>query len=165
MIMLYGARIFGGIFSSSIIPVSNAYLSDISSLKRRTKIMAWSGMAVSSGVIFGPVLGGILSQSNLHFTFSYGQLHISSFSVPFIFVALLGLLLLFIVIKGLKDSKGMSTINIKSKRTKMVFTTQFVVLLILSFVLQFSITSFETVFSIFGKEKLQFTIQCRLVKE
>ncbi|WP_262494250.1 MFS transporter [Maribacter cobaltidurans] len=55
--MLYMARIIGGIFTSAVIPVSNAYLSDITSEKRRTKIMAWSGVAISSGVIFGPVLG------------------------------------------------------------------------------------------------------------
>ena len=35
--MLYLARIFGGIFTSSVIPVSNAYLSDLSSVERRTK--------------------------------------------------------------------------------------------------------------------------------
>ncbi|MGY5848372.1 MFS transporter [Salegentibacter sp. HM20] len=64
--MLYVARIFGGIFTSSVIPVSNAYLSDITSEKRRTKIMGWSGVAISSGVIFGPVIGGFLSQTDLH---------------------------------------------------------------------------------------------------
>jgi DHA1 family multidrug resistance protein-like MFS transporter len=53
--MLYVARILGGVFTSSVIPVSNAYLSDITSEKRRTKIMAWSGVAISSGLIFGPV--------------------------------------------------------------------------------------------------------------
>ena len=88
--MLYIARIFGGIFTSSVIPVSNAYLSDITSKKRRTKIMAWSGVAVSSGVIFGPVLGGFLSQTNLHLDYEIGQLHLDRFSVPFLFAAVLG---------------------------------------------------------------------------
>ncbi len=156
--MLYVARIFGGIFSSSVIPVSNAYLSDITSQKRRTKIMAWSGMAVSSGVIFGPVIGGFLSQSNLNFAFSFGQLHFNRFSVPFILVSLLGLISLFMVIKWLKAPKRAATVTFKSKSPRMSFTKRFIVLLILSFVLQFSITLFETVFSIFGKEKLQFTV-------
>tara|TARA_R110001583_G_scaffold433_3_gene4097 strand:- start:3536 stop:3844 length:309 start_codon:yes stop_codon:yes gene_type:complete len=82
--MLYIARKIGGIFTSSVIPVSNAYLSDITSEKRRTKIMAWSGVAISSGVIFGPVLGGFLSQTNLHLKFSFGVFHLDRFSVPFI---------------------------------------------------------------------------------
>ena len=68
--MLYIARIFGGIFTSSVIPVSNAYLSDITSEKRRTKIMAWSGVAISSGVIFGPVIGGFLSQTDIHIKYT-----------------------------------------------------------------------------------------------
>src|SRR5680860_88425 len=80
--MLYIARIIGGIFTSSVIPVSNAYLSDITSVKRRTKIMAWSGVAISSGVIFGPVLGGFLSQTNLHLKYSFGVFHLDRFSVP-----------------------------------------------------------------------------------
>ena len=83
--MLYVARIFGGIFTSSVIPVSNAYLSDITSEKRRTKIMAWSGVSISSGLIFGPVIGGFLSQTDLHLEYSFGQLHLNQFSIPFIF--------------------------------------------------------------------------------
>lgn len=156
--MLYAARIFGGIFSSSVIPVSNAYLSDITSQKQRTKIMAWSGMAVSAGVIFGPVIGGLLSQSPLHFAYSFGQFHFNRFSVPFFAVALFGLLVVFLVLKWLKPSKRTNTVIFKSSKPKISFSTQFVALLLLSFVLQFSVTLFETVFSIFGKEELQFTV-------
>lgn len=97
--MLYIARIFGGIFTSSVIPVSNAYLSDITSEKRRTKIMAWSGVAISSGVIFGPVIGGFLSQTDIHLEFSIAQLHLDRFSIPFLFAALLGFIILLMVIK------------------------------------------------------------------
>lgn len=64
--MLYVARILGGIFSSSVIPVSNAYLSDITSRQQRRKVLAWSGVAVSTGVIAGPMIGGYLAQTNLH---------------------------------------------------------------------------------------------------
>mgnify|MGYP003673866795 CR=1 FL=1 len=71
------------LFTSSVIPVSNAYLSDITSEKRRTKIMAWSGVAISSGLIFGPVLGGLLSQTNVHLKYSFGLFHLDRFSVPF----------------------------------------------------------------------------------
>ncbi|WP_445737255.1 MFS transporter [Mariniflexile sp.] len=156
--MLYAARIFGGIFSSSVIPVSNAYLSDMTSQKQRTKIMAWSGMAVSAGVIFGPVIGGFLSQSDLHFAYSFGQLHFNRFSVPFFAVALFGLLVLFLVLKWLKPSKRTNTVIFKLPKLKISFSAQFVALLLLSFVLQFSITLFETVFSIFGKEELRFTV-------
>lgn len=155
--MLYIARIIGGIFTSSVIPVSNAYLSDITSEKRRTKIMAWSGVAISSGVIFGPVFGGFLSQTNLHFKYSFGIFHLDRFSVPFILVALLGFVVLLVIGKWLKNTKIVSRTVSKVVKYSFSLSKYFIVLLLLSFVMQFVITLFETVFSIYGKDELAFT--------
>ena len=154
--MLYIARIFGGIFTSSVIPVSNAYLSDITSEKQRTKIMAWSGVAISSGLIFGPVIGGLLSQTNLHFKYSFGIFHLDRFSVPFILVSLLGFVVLFVILKGLKNTRIVTQIREKTIKFNFIFSNYFVVLLLLSFVMQFVVTLFETVFSIYGKDELGF---------
>uniref|UniRef100_UPI0040495C13 MFS transporter n=1 Tax=Gelidibacter sp. TaxID=2018083 RepID=UPI0040495C13 len=154
--MLYIARIFGGIFTSSVIPVSNAYLSDITSEKRRTKIMAWSGVAISSGVIFGPVIGGFLSQTDLHLKYTIGLLHLDRFSVPFLFAALLGLIVLFVVAKWLKNTTRVHTFTTQKASLRFTFTKYFIVLLILSFVAQLVVTLFETVFSIYGKDELGF---------
>ena len=154
--MLYIARIIGGIFTSSVIPVSNAYLSDITSEKRRTKIMAWSGVAISSGLIFGPVIGGLLSQTDLHLEFSISQLHLGRFSVPFLFAALLGLIVLFVVMKWLKNTTRIHKFTTQKMNLRFTFTKYFIVLLVLSFVLQFVVTLFETVFSIYGKDELGF---------
>ena len=154
--MLYIARIFGGIFTSSVIPVSNAYLSDITSEKRRNKIMAWSGVAISSGVIFGPVIGGFLSQTNIHIKYSTGLLHLDRFSVPFLFAAILGLIVLFIVTKWLKNTVRFQKQTSKKMSLRFTFSNYFIVLLLLSFVLQFVVTLFETVFSIYGKDELGF---------
>ncbi len=155
--MLYIARIIGGIFTSSVIPVSNAYLSDITSEKRRTKIMAWSGVAISSGVIFGPVLGGFLSQTNLHFKFSFGLFHLDRFSVPFIFAALLGFVVVLIIVKWLKNTEIKSRIASEVVKLNFSLSKYFIILLLLSFVMQFVVTLFETVFSIYGKDELAFT--------
>lgn len=154
--MLYVARIFGGIFTSAVIPVSNAYLSDITSEKRRTKIMALSGVAISSGVIFGPVIGGLLSQTDLHLQYSFGLLHLDRFSTPFLFAALLGLIVLFIVMKWLKNTTRVHKFTTQKVRLRFTFTKYFAVLLVLSFVIQFVVTLFETVFSIYGKDELGF---------
>ena len=154
--MLYVARIFGGIFTSAVIPVSNAYLSDITSEKRRTKIMAWSGVAISSGIIFGPVIGGFLSQTDIHIKYSIGLLHLDRFSVPFLFVALLGLIVLFVVMKWLKNTARVHRLMTQKVSLRFTFTKYFIVLLILSFVAQFVVTLFETVFSIYGKDELGF---------
>ena len=155
---LYIARIIGGIFTSAVIPVSNAYLSDITSEKRRTKIMAWSGVTASSGVIFGPVIGGFLSQTNLHYKFSFGIFHLDGFSVPFLLSALFGIIVLIIIYKGLKSKKSPIKLirDDSNMKSKYVISQYFIILLILSFVLQFAITLFETVFSIFAKNELSF---------
>ncbi len=149
--MLYLARIFGGIFTSSVIPVSNAYLSDLSSVERRTKVMAWSGVAISSGVIIGPAVGGFLSQTDFRLT-SYFTL--DRFSVPFLFAALLGVIVLLIVKRFLKVTVKVQNFPVEKINLRLVFTQYFVVLLILTFVLQFVVTLFETVFSIYGKVEL-----------
>ncbi|MEY8021397.1 MFS transporter [Muriicola sp. SD30] len=154
--MLYVARIIGGIFTSSVIPVSNAYLSDITSEKRRTKIMAWSGVAISSGVIFGPVLGGLLSQTNVHLKYSFGVFHFDRFSVPFFFAAVLGLIVLFVILKWLKNTAIVTKIREKTIKFNFTFSNYFIILLLLSFVMQFVVTLFETVFSIYGKDELAF---------
>jgi len=154
--MLYITRIFGGIFTSSVIPVSNAYLSDITSNKQRTKIMAWSGVAISSGVIFGPVIGGFLSQTNIHIKFSIGLLHLDRFSVPFLFAALLGLIVLFVIMKWLKNTVRVHKTVTQKMSLRFTFSNYFIMLLTLSFVLQFVVTLFETVFSIYGKDELEF---------
>lgn len=153
---LYIARIFGGIFTSSVIPVSNAYLSDITSEKQRTKVMAWSGVAISSGVIFGPAIGGLLSQTDLHLEYTMGQLHLDRFSVPFLFAAVLGLIVLLIVMKWLKNTIRVYKPTAKKMSLRFTFSNYFIVLLSLSFVLQFVVTLFETVFSIYGKDELEF---------
>lgn len=154
--MLYVARIFGGIFTSSVIPVSNAYLSDITSAKRRTKIMSWSGVAISSGVIFGPVIGGFLPQVPLHLEYSIGTLHLNRFSVPFIFAALIGLIVLLIISKWLKNTARVHKFTREKMSLRFSFNKYFIIILIISFVMQFVVTLFETVFSIYGKDELLF---------
>tara|TARA_R100001039_G_C1828066_1_gene93184 strand:- start:123 stop:1334 length:1212 start_codon:yes stop_codon:yes gene_type:complete len=154
--MLYVARIFGGVFTSAVIPVSNAYLSDITSEKRRTKVMGWSGVAISSGVIFGPVIGGFLSQTDLHLKYTIGLLHLDRFSVPFLFASLLGLIVLFVVTKWLKNTARVPKFTTQKVSLRFTFTKYFIVLLVLSFVIQFAVTLFETVFSIYGKDELAF---------
>jgi len=155
--MLYVARIIGGILTSSIIPVSNAYLSDITSDTQRTKIMAWSGMAYSSGIIFGPVLGGLLSQTDVHWNYSFGQFHLDRFTVPFLLAALLGFFVLLSIIMWLQNTQIVKRVISKSKTIGFFINKYFIILLLLSFILQFVVTLFETVFSIYGKDELSFS--------
>ncbi|HZP63405.1 MAG TPA: MFS transporter [Terriglobales bacterium] len=102
--LLYAARILGGILSSATLPVSAAYVADMTTDEERGRGMAWLGTAVSLGFVVGPALGGILARRDLHFTARYGHFMINSFSVPFFAAAALGLLTLFAAMRWLPES-------------------------------------------------------------
>lgn len=157
LFMLYVARILGGIFSSSVIPVGNAYLSDVTNSMQRRKILAWSGVAVSTGVIAGPMIGGYLAQTNLHFNTSFGHLLLDKFSIPFFAVALLAILILGLTIGWLKNP-GRRNLDVLQEAQKSIPSIEFdfILLLLLSLVIQLAVTLFETVFSVYAKDVLTF---------
>ena len=156
LMMFYIARIIGGIFTSAVIPISNAYLSDITSKKNRSKIMAWSGAAISTGLIAGPVIGGLLAKTDFHISLRIGALHLDKFSVPFFALVIPGIVALFLGLKKLKNTNN-KTEKVLTPVTVSVdppFTHSLVGLLLLSFIFQFSVASFETVFSLYAKNEL-----------
>ena len=102
--LLYAARILGGILSSATLPVSAAYVADLTTDKERGRGMAWLGTAVSLGVVVGPALGGMLSRRDLHLNLRFGHFMVDSFSIPFFTAALLGLLTLCAAIRWLPES-------------------------------------------------------------
>ncbi|NIO44195.1 MAG: MFS transporter [Candidatus Aenigmarchaeota archaeon] len=59
--MLFLSRIVDGLFGSNF-TIAQAYLSDISSKKERSKAFGISGVAFGFGFLVGPGLGGFLSQ-------------------------------------------------------------------------------------------------------
>lgn len=155
--MLYVARILGGIFSSSVIPIGNAYLSDVTNSMQRRKVLAWSGVAVSTGVIAGPMIGGYLAQTNLHFNTSFGHLLLDKFSIPFFAVAMLGIMILFLTIGWLKNpERRNSDIPKEAQKSRLNIKFDFLLLLLLSLVIQLAVTLFETVFSVYAKDVLTF---------
>ncbi len=103
--LLYAARILGGILSSATLPVSAAYVADMTTDKERGRGMAWLATAVSLGFVVGPALGGILSRTDLHFAAQYGLFMIDSFSIPFFAAAFLGLLTFFAAMRWLPESR------------------------------------------------------------
>ena len=98
-----------------------------------------------------------MSQTNLHFKFSFGVFHLDRFSVPFILAALLGFVVVLIIVKWLKNTEIKSRIASEVAKFSFSLSKYFNILLLLSFVMQFVVTLFETVFSIYGKDELAFT--------
>ncbi|MEK3915238.1 MFS transporter [Paenibacillus sp. FSL H7-0331] len=60
--LMYVSRILGGLFSGAATTCAVAYVADITTEDNRTKGMGLVGMSIGLGFIFGPAVGGILSQ-------------------------------------------------------------------------------------------------------
>jgi len=157
--MLYLARIVGGIFTSAVIPVSYALVSDLTTKDNRANGIAFAGTAYSLGIVAGPFIGGVLSQSNFHLNFKFGHFLINDYSVPFFFLAFIGVILMGFVWKGLKESGGNQKSKIEQNSDPMNWlemVQNLLPLLMLSFFYQVTLTLFEAVFSIYSKNELQF---------
>ena len=157
--LLYAARILGGILSSATLPVSAAYVADMTSDKERGRGMAWLGTAVSLGFVVGPALGGTLSRRDLHFTASYGHLTLDSFSIPFFAAAALGLIALFAAMRWLPESLPAYAPRATGEATKTDWrglARSLGPLLGLALVTQFGLAIFEATFALFAQAKFNY---------
>ena len=87
--ILIAARFVDGLLGSNM-TVSQAYISDVTDPKYRTKTYGYSSAVFGAGLIFGPVIGSVLL--------------IVSFSAPFFFAAGVSLLSIILVIIFLPES-------------------------------------------------------------
>jgi len=87
--ILVAARLVDGLLGSNM-TVTQAYISDVTNPENRTKIFGYSSAIFGAGLIFGPVIGGLLLSIN--------------FSAPFFFAAGISLLSIIFVIIFLPES-------------------------------------------------------------
>ena len=88
-ILLIVARLIDGLLGSNM-TVSQAYLSDITEPKHRTRVYGYSSGVFGAGLIFGPFIGGILSRIN--------------YSVPMFFAAAITMISIALVILFLPET-------------------------------------------------------------
>ncbi len=157
--LLYAARILGGILSSATLPVSAAYVADLTTDKDRGRGMAWLGTAVSLGVVVGPALGGMLSRRDLHLNLRFGHFMVDSFSVPFFAAAFLGLLTLFAAMRWLTESLPAHVPRAAGEETKTAWRRlagSLGPLLGLALVGQFGLAIFEATFALYAQAKFNY---------
>jgi len=102
--MLIVARALAGVLSSATLPTAMAYIADITEAKDRSRGVGLMGAAMGLGMIFGPMLGGLLSgvhpplpqviQAGLQTTTDPDTGKLINLSLPFLFSGLLALLAL-----------------------------------------------------------------------
>jgi multidrug resistance protein len=155
-ILLLLSRIVAGIGGSSI-SVAQAYIADVTTPENRSKGMGIIGSAFGLGFVFGPLLGGILSE--------FGYAVVGYVSAGFSFLAFV--LTSFLLPESLKIKNESEEVSPVSKRTwklidiqsfKIVFKKPDLALLIsLFFVLTFSFANIYGTFALLGIQVYHFT--------
>ncbi|MBW2094066.1 MAG: MFS transporter [Deltaproteobacteria bacterium] len=113
LIMLYTARIIGGILSAAVLPIAGAFVADMTSEQDRARGMAWLGSATSLGVVLGPALGAFLSKWGIQRAYSFGYFRIDDFSIPFFSASILAFLALGAAIRWFPESLNRSGDNVQ----------------------------------------------------
>jgi MFS family permease len=149
--LLIAARLVDGLIGSNM-TVSQAYISDVTSPKDRTKIYGYSSAVFGAGLIFGPVIGGILSSIN--------------YSIPMIFAAGISMISIILVIIFLPESltikkdKFVVRFNeiIPVNEAKRFFKDEKIrKLLLLFFVYNFGFMLFISSFPLFAEQQINIT--------
>jgi DHA1 family multidrug resistance protein-like MFS transporter len=107
LLMLILARALAGVLSSATLPTAMAYIADITEAKDRSRGVGLMGAAMGLGMIFGPMLGGLMSgvhlplpqaiQAALQTTTDPETGKLINLSLPFLFSGLLALLALPVI--------------------------------------------------------------------
>ncbi|WP_414046821.1 MFS transporter [Macrococcus sp. 18KM445] len=143
LVMLYAARVIGGIFSGACFSTTTSMVSDMTSEEERNKYMGLMGMMIGLGFIFGPAVGGLLSG------ISY-QIPYFVTSAILVLIAILSTVTLKETYQGNTNSKDVSV------RPKML-TPQVILVLASTFLVMFTMSGMESVFQLFEIEKINIT--------
>jgi len=147
------ARLVDGLLGSNM-TVSQAYISDVTNPKYRTKTYGYSSAVFGAGLIFGPVIGGLLSTIN--------------YSVPMFFaagVSLLSIILVFIFLPESLDKKE-KKLDFKFediipiKEAKQFFKSAKIRgILLIFFIYSLAFFLFISTFALFGEKQIGVTVQ------
>jgi len=152
--ILVAARLVDGLLGSNM-TVAQAYISDVTNPKYRTKTYGYSSAVFGAGLIFGPVIGGILSTIN--------------YSVPMFFaagVSLLSIILVSIFLpESLNKEERENKIDFKFgdiipiKETKRFFKTAKIRgILVVFFIYNFGFFIFITTFALLAEKQFNVTV-------
>lgn len=143
VMMLFFARIVGGVLSAANMPTAMAYVADITTDEERSKGMGMIGAATGLGFIFGPAIGGMFTNISLQ--------------APFYIAGVLSFITLALVMIFLKESLPESERTDKSTAKKSSFTDAvrgpFAMLYFLQFFITVSLAGLEATFAYFGAAK------------
>ncbi len=149
--LLLISRVVAGVGGSSV-AVAQAYIADITTHKDRSKGMGMIGAAFGLGFVFGPIFGGFLSK--------YGYEVTGFASASFSFIAFF--FTIFFLPESLKEVKD--KVETKARKLidipaiKLLFKNKKIAsLIIMFFILVFSIANIYGTFALIGYKQYHFT--------
>ncbi len=152
--LLLISRILAGIFSANL-SAAQSVISDITTKEERSRGMGYIGAAFSLGFVFGPALGGVLSE---HFGFGMPLFLSSIFSLTALSLCFIGLketLPVELRNENKKDFKGVTLINFKSVQ-EVLSNKRVGIFVILFFFITFSFANIQATFVFFTKRPAGF---------
>jgi MFS transporter, DHA1 family, multidrug resistance protein len=147
--MMFVARALGGILSAATLPTAMAFISDSTDEEHRGGGMGVIGAAMGVGMVFGPAIGGWMSDISLSAPFFLGA-GLSVFAL---------ILMFFLLPESLPESKRDMNISLKgpqlSEMGKAIVGPMGVIFFI-AFIVSFAMTNFEGVFSLYADHRFGF---------
>ena len=163
------ARTLAGILSSAALPTAMAYAADISSEKDRSAAMGMMGAAMGLGMIFGPLLGGLLTHAQLPLppglaglmqtTLDASTGQVISLSVPYLVAALLAAvavpLVLVFLPESLPASQRHAIVHSRESQVQQLLGAlrgPIAFLYVMAFLLAFALASLESVLGLYAQD-------------
>lgn len=144
--VLFASRVLGGISAAFIMPAVTAFIADITTPKERARAVGYMSAAISTGFIIGPGLGGFLAEvaTRLPFFFATG-------------FALFAVLLSFFLLHEPERNHEESEEATRKPGIKRIFVPTYFIPFVIIFISAFSLSAFESLFSLFVDHKFGFT--------
>lgn len=161
LMLLYAVRIAGGLFSAAVLPTVNSWVTDLSPVKNRGKVLAWTGGAASLGVIFGPVLSSFFMDVGWFAGWSWKLLEATSFTVPFMIAGGFSLLALAALVLWMPDAPSPAVNNSTPPDNRgllSIIKGEMIPILIYVLIIQGALSMFESTFALHAQQTLGYSV-------
>ncbi len=143
---LFISRILGGISAAFIMPAVTAFIADITTMETRSKALGYMSASISTGFIIGPGIGGFLAEFGSRFPFFFAA-----------GLALVAAILSMITLREPKRQKYEKEMKEDISGFRRIFVPIYFIAFLIIFISSFSLSAFESLFSLFVDHKFAFT--------
>jgi DHA1 family multidrug resistance protein-like MFS transporter len=161
LVLLYTFRVAGGLFSAAVLPTVNSWVTDLSPVTNRGKVLAWTGGSASLGVIFGPVLSSFFMDVNWLRGWSWKLLAANAYTTPFLIAGGFSLLAFVSVLLWLPRNRSRfdNTDHHQEKiNTVSIIKGEMFLILIYALIAQGGLSMFESTFALHAQQILGYSV-------